>query len=191
MKDSNFGDVASESKHSDLPHGDTDAGGGTLSMDETFELLKNNRRRLVLEYLIREDEEAKLDVLADHVTAIENDTDVDSITSEERKRVYVALYQFHLPKMSDMGVINYDKDRGNISLTDRGRELHHERERHSGPPRRWYLAYLGVACVGIVGTLVSALFWNPALAIGWLGGETVLLVILALADASASGNSII
>lgn len=160
----------------------------TLSMDETFELLKNNRRRLVLEYLMRHDGEAKLDDIADHVTAIENDTEVSAITSEERKRVYVGLYQFHLPKMADMGVIDYEQSRGNVVLTDRGRQLHHEHERHSGAERRWYLAYLGVAGAGIVGVIVSVLLSSTAVAVAWLAGQSVAVALLALANASASVN---
>jgi len=162
--------------------------GRTLSMDETFELLKNNRRRLVLEYLIRHDGEAKLDNIADHVTAIENDTEVSAITSAERKRVYVGLYQFHLPKMADMGVIDYEQSRGSVALTDRGRQLHHEHERHSRSERRWYLAYLGIAGAGALGVLLSVVLSSTAVAVTWLAGQTVVLALLALANASAVGN---
>ena len=174
------------------PSGEPDEGSNgaeeTLSMDETFELLKNNRRRLVLEYLMRHDGEAKLDEIADHVTAIENDTEVSAITSTERKRVYVGLYQFHLPKMADMGVVDYQQSRGNVVLTDRGRQLHNEHERHSGSERRWYLAYLGVAGAGVLGVLVSVVLSSTAVAVALLAGQTVVLALIALANASAAGN---
>jgi hypothetical protein len=88
-----------------------------LEIGEVFELLKNERRRRVIEYLKDEDDgETTLDVLAEHIAALENDIDVRQLSSSQRKRVYIALYQCHLPKMDNFGVIDYDKDRGTVAL---------------------------------------------------------------------------
>lgn len=154
-----------------------------LTIDEIFEILKNNRRRLVLEYLADDDGLVKLTDLADHVTAIENDTDISSITSEERKRVYVGLYQFHLPKMADMGVVEYDKDRGDVALTERGKKLYQRHEQESATERPWHLAYLGIAGGGVLAVTASVLAWDPAIGIALLAFQTILLGITALAHA--------
>jgi hypothetical protein len=55
--------------------------------------------------------------IAEHIAALEHDTTVDSLRSKQRQRVYIALYQSHLPKMDDAGVINYNQDRGLVEAT--------------------------------------------------------------------------
>ncbi|QUO46894.1 MULTISPECIES: DUF7344 domain-containing protein [Halorubrum] len=85
-----------------------------IGFDQLFEILKNERRRRVLGYLIESGEEVTLDELAEAIAARETGKDVRQITSQERKRVYVGLYQCHLPKMHDYGAISYNKPRGRI-----------------------------------------------------------------------------
>ncbi len=98
------------------PKRDTQA---DLEIGEVFEILKNERRRMVIEYLKnQEDGSATLDVVAEHIAAIENDVDVSQISSSQRKRVYIGLYQCHLPKMDEYGVVDYEKSRGTIELRD-------------------------------------------------------------------------
>jgi len=92
-----------------------------LGFDQIFDILKNQRRRHVLRYLEEADDEVRLGELADQIAAWENDKDVSQITSQERKRVYVGLYQCHLPKMDDMGVVDFNKPRG---LIDCGKNIH-------------------------------------------------------------------
>lgn len=151
----------------------------SLSLDERFEILKNERRRIVLRYLEDADETIKLRELADQVTAIENDTDVEAITSEERKRVYVGLYQFHLPKMAKMGIIEYDQDRGDITLTEVGKDL--SQESGSGDSgRQWQRAYLAVAMLGVIGVVITVLAQSWLVSTGVLAVGTLLLLGLTL-----------
>lgn len=82
-------------------------------IDQVFTVLKNQRRRAVLRYLQTADE-VELGTLAEQIAASECDKEVSQITSRERKRVYVGLYQSHLPKMEDVGAISYNKPRGII-----------------------------------------------------------------------------
>jgi hypothetical protein len=85
-----------------------------MGFDQLFEILKNQRRRRVLQYIIDGNEEVTLDELAEVIAARETGKDIRQITSQERKRVYVGLYQCHLPKMDDYGAISYNKPRGRI-----------------------------------------------------------------------------
>lgn len=90
-----------------------------LDIGEVFELLKNERRRRVIRFLKdQEDGTATLDVLAEHIAALENDIEVAQLSSSQRKRVYIGLYQCHLPKMDDFGVVEFRKNRGIIHLRD-------------------------------------------------------------------------
>lgn len=97
----------------------------SLSTDDTFHLLQNARRRAALRYISghadecgHADESAfEMREIADQVAAWENDKPVAQITSSERQRVYIALYQNHLPKLDDAGVIDYNQSRGIVEAT--------------------------------------------------------------------------
>lgn len=86
----------------------------TIGIDQVFEILKNQRRRWVLRYLETADGQVVLSDLAEEIASCENEKDISQITSQERKRVYVGLYQVHLPKMDDMNIISFNKPRGLI-----------------------------------------------------------------------------
>ena len=117
-----------------------------LPLDQVFEILKNERRRLVLHYLESNDGESTLSDLAEHIAAIENDTTVKAISSTQRKRVYVGLYQCHLPKMDDMDIIEFDQNRGTVKLSQNAEQV----KSYLGEPdeQPWYKMYLGVTVVG-------------------------------------------
>jgi DNA-binding transcriptional ArsR family regulator len=87
-----------------------------LSRDVLFDLLRNSRRRQVMRYL-GEHDHADIGELAEHIAAVENGTDPETLSSSERKRVYVSLYQSHLPKLAEADVVDYDKERGTVSRT--------------------------------------------------------------------------
>lgn len=126
-----------------------------LSRDDVFDLLRNSRRREVLRYLDSlEDGETTLSHLAEEIAAKEHDTTVDGITSSQRKRVYIGLYQGHLPKMADRGVIEYDKNRGTVKLKDMSQLAPHlyspESDERSATPAVAALALSAVIIVGLV-----------------------------------------
>ncbi|WP_257300328.1 hypothetical protein [Haloarchaeobius sp. FL176] len=85
-----------------------------LSHDKVFHLLQNERRRRVIRYL--HDKEGKTDMrdIAEKVAAWEHDKTVRTLSSEERQRVYIPLYQNHLPKLDDEGIIDYNQSRGTV-----------------------------------------------------------------------------
>lgn len=89
----------------------------TLSKDQIFHLLQNERRRLALTYLQGVDEEVKMRDVAEQVAAWEHDTTVEALDSDQRQRVYIPLYQNHLPKLDEEGVIEYDQSRGVVRRT--------------------------------------------------------------------------
>lgn len=94
-----------------------------LSKSEIFELLSAERRQEVLKYLDNNDGRADLGELAEHVAGLECGCDPGQLSSQQRKRAYVGLYQCHLPKMADAGVIDYDSNRGTIALNERSVRL--------------------------------------------------------------------
>jgi len=102
----------------------TDAGAPpALSKDTLFEILKNQRRRDALLYLKTNDGVATLSDMAEFIAAKENGIDIGALSSSQRKRVYIGLYQCHLPKMAGAGIVDFDKNRGNIALRPAAEQL--------------------------------------------------------------------
>ncbi|GAA0231538.1 hypothetical protein ACFFQF_25790 [Haladaptatus pallidirubidus] len=88
-----------------------------LSRDKIFHILQTQRRRDALRYLKSTDGPIEMRDLAEQVAAWENDTTVRKLSSNERQRVYIALYQSHLPKLDNEGIIEYNQSRG---IVERG-----------------------------------------------------------------------
>lgn len=89
-----------------------------ISTDEIFFLLKNRRRRSVIEYLLDAGGQAQFDDLVVAIAAREKEKAVEEITYKERKSVHTSLYQSHLPKLQEAGVVEYDRRSGSVVLTD-------------------------------------------------------------------------
>lgn len=96
---------------------ETGTEGRRIERDQLFHLLQNERRRRALDYLRKQEGSVRMRDVVDHVAAAEHDTSPEALRSDERKRVHIALYQSHLPKLDQAGVIDYDQDRGIISRT--------------------------------------------------------------------------
>lgn len=87
-----------------------------ISKDDVYHLLQNSRRRAVLRYLCAHDdtEVFEMRAIAEEVAAWEDDTTVTQLHSDQRQRIYVSLFQSHLPKLSTHGAIEYEQSRGII-----------------------------------------------------------------------------
>ena len=149
-----------------------------LPLDVIFELLKNQRRRYLLRYLEEQDGKVPLGELAEHVAALENNTTVNALTSGQRKRVYVGLYQCHLPKMDDAGVIDFNRDRGLIELNESASQLEAYLEEPTESERPWHSYYLGLTVVGGLAYGASYVALSPA-HLATTGAVIGLLVAIA------------
>lgn len=78
-----------------------------IGHDDVFDVLSNQRRRHVIEELDR-DPDLTLSALAEQLAAIEEDCAPDRVTTDERKRVYISLYQTHLPALDEAGVLDFE-----------------------------------------------------------------------------------
>jgi len=139
-----------------------------VPLEHIFTILQNERRRQVLRYLADQDGPVSISDLSEAVAASENGKSVRQITSQERKRVYVGLYQAHLPKMADMGFIKFNKDRGIIDLGPAA-EAAFPYLNDDVPQRyNWPIYYLGLVGGGWVLLAVSFLtrLLTPLLASG-------------------------
>lgn len=159
-------------------------GNATLSRDETFELLSNHRRRFALHHLQQNGERADLGELSEHVAAWENDIGVAEVSSAERKRVYTSLQQFHLPKMDEKGVIEFDDREGVVELTPVAEDVDIYLEVVEGNDVPWSQYYLGLAAVNL-GLLVAALAGTYPLRLVPTAGWALFIVTTFLVSALA------
>lgn len=157
----------------------------TLPMTDVFDVLKNERRRAVVRYLLEHGGSANLSDVAEHVAAGENDTTVRRLTSQERKRVRISLYQCHLPRMDSLGVIEFDKNRGTLALRDAVSqlrpylELDTETDRSTDAADRVaFAAAVGVAALVTAGTLGLG-FLSAVPPVGWTVLSVLALVWIA------------
>jgi DNA-binding transcriptional ArsR family regulator len=132
-----------------------------LTKDTVFSVLSNQRRRHVLRCLRDEPDGSNIRDLSRQIAAWENDVSVEEITYKQRKRVYTSLHQTHLPKLADSGVIDYDRDRGTVALTERAATLEEFLHASDAPSTPWPGLYLAVAVAGVAATLLAAVDLLP------------------------------
>ena len=152
-----------------------------LGFDRVFGVLRNQRRRRILRYLITHDDSATIGTLAEHIAVLENDTTQTALTSRERKRVYISLYQSHLPKMDDADAIEFDKARGTITSGPNAARF----EPYLDEPQesvRWCRYYLLLAGIGgllfIIQSIVTPTGLSLAqLLVSILGGFALLSTV--------------
>jgi len=148
-----------------------------LGQDTLFSLLSNPRRRFILQHLNRVDTPVTLQDLSVETAAWENETDVGDLTSQQRKRVQVSLYQTHIPALEDAGIIEYDSDSGEITLTERADDLNvYLNGDVEEDTRPWEVYYLALAAAGVVVYAASTLtvgiseLWTTVVGLVWILG---------------------
>lgn len=149
---------------------------GRVESDDVFEVLANRRRRYVLHYLRQQQRPVDLRELSTQVAAWENGVPVADVSRQQRKRVYTALRQTHLPTMDAAGVLVYDHGRGVATPAPGAADVAASLELVVGGRRPWddyYLALGLLSCAAVVGawtvptppfTLLSGLGWAAAIA---------------------------
>ncbi|ELZ59391.1 MULTISPECIES: DUF7344 domain-containing protein [Halorubrum] len=131
-----------------------------ISEDELYKVLANQRRRFAV-HLLKGESGGSVEIgeMAEQIAAWENDVDVAEITGSDRKRVYTALQQSHLPKMDDAGVVEFNKDRGVVEPTPALEDVDVYMDVVEGSEIPWSQYYLGLSGVA---TALTAAVWLGA-----------------------------
>lgn len=87
-----------------------------LSKADIHDILSNGRRRRIIEELRNGFGEVTLRDLAETIAEIE--TSQSPAPRDVRQSVYNSLHQTHLPRLDEEGIIEYDRDRKTILLTE-------------------------------------------------------------------------
>ena len=162
-----------------------------LDEDQIYHLLQNERRRNVLRYLHDVDGQVSMRDIAEQVAAWENNCTVQAITSDERQRVYIPLYQSHLPKLDEEGIIEYNKSRGTVEKTQMADVLYDYLEpatvtaddgedESDDDQTRWERYYLGASGIGAALLAGTTLGLSPLAIPSGSVGLTILGMFWAL-----------
>lgn len=94
---------------------------GTLDEAVIHDVLRNERRRLVLERLRDTDDEQAVGDLAEHIAEVESGESPPP--RNVRQSVYISLHQTHLPKLDTLHIVTYDSSAKVVSLGTSAVEL--------------------------------------------------------------------
>lgn len=140
--------------------GDDAATNGALGEGEIHDVLRNDRRRLAIKALRDRNGRASVRDLSEEVAARE--TGEDPPPKKKRQSVYVSLHQTHLPKLDDLGILDYDGDNKTVTLADRVEEVEVYMEVVPQYGLSWGEVYFALGLFGFL-TTVAALIGVPGI----------------------------
>lgn len=135
-------------------------GSHALSDEDIHDVLRNRRRRLVLELLQANGGEATARELSEHIATVESGENPPP--RKVRQSAYVSLHQTHLPKLNKLDIIEYDEQAKTVNLNDRHGELSVYLETVPRYGLSWSEFYIGVGILAIL-TVVGASMDVPVL----------------------------
>ncbi len=135
-----------------------------FSQAELFDVFSNARRRQAVRYLKRQGGVCDLSPLVEQVAAWENEIGTDEVTRTQRRRVYISLYQTHLPMLEDHGIVDWDPDTHTIDLLPSSEVFEPYLDRQVGYQRPWHRIYAGVTALGVVTLALTWLSVGPVTA---------------------------
>lgn len=152
-----------------------------LSQAELFDVFSNARRRMAVRYLTGRKGTCDLTPVVEQVAAWENGVQPDDVTRAQRRRVYISLYQTHLPMLADHGIIEWNPEDHRIELRQDSRRFEPYLKTHPDDDTR-HRPYVALSVGAVVGLGVSLLSVGPAGAIGApIAAVVICLCFLAVA----------
>ncbi len=88
---------------------------------EIHDILRNDRRRNVIEHLRNNGGPTTVRTLSERIA--ERESGESPAPRKLRESVYNSLHQTHLPKLDDQGVIDYDRNRKVVELLEGARQI--------------------------------------------------------------------
>ena len=87
------------------------------SLDNLFDVLRNERRRYVLYYLAAQDRAVPIEELVEQVARWGAEEESPPLPDEVYERAQITLTHRDLPKLSDEPYVQYNRDARRIELT--------------------------------------------------------------------------
>lgn len=144
---------------------------------EIHDILSNERRQLILQFLQAASGSMTAQELAERIA--EAETGTAPPPRNIRQSAYVSLHQTHLPKLDELGVIEYDHIEKTVRLSDRAAEVRFYMESVPKYGLSWSEYYIVVSALGLL-LIVASEIGVPVIAdIGALTLSAVVLVLIA------------
>lgn len=86
---------------------------GDEGVDEVLSLVSESRRRQTL-YCLLSNRTLDIDTIATQIAAWENNESIASVSKQAEESIKIALHHNHLPKLAEVGIIEYDGRSGDI-----------------------------------------------------------------------------
>jgi hypothetical protein len=165
------------------PASESDA---TLTEREIHDVLRNDRRRLVLERLRERGGDETVSDLAEFIAGVE--AEATPPPRNVRQSVYVSLHQTHLPKLDELGIVDYDPNEKSVSLSGGAEKVVPYMTGSSNATESWAEFFAAVGLVGLVSVALAAA-GVPVLAghAAVVGGGALAIVALAAIYQLATG----
>lgn len=163
-----------------------------LDRSEIHDVLRNDRRRMVLEQLATAGGRETLRELSERIA--ERETDETPAPRDVRRSVYVSLQQTHLPKLHDLGIIDYDDSAQVVELDRNAEELSVYMEVVPTYGLSWAEYYAAVAVLGLLATLASSIGVPAMVAVApwtWATLALALVLVSAVYQATIQRSSIV
>lgn len=159
---------------------------------EIHEVLSNERRQLVLEFLREAGGSLEARELANKIAEVESGQSPPP--ENVRQSAYVALHQTHLPKLDELGIVTYDQGEHVVDLQERANEVSIYMETVPKYGLSWSEVYIGISALGLlfiiggeIGVPVLADIGSLVLASGTFG----LIILAAVYQTITQRSSII
>jgi hypothetical protein len=120
---------------------------------QIHQLLANERRRAVIERLDASPGTVTVRELSTWVAATE--TGESPPPARARDSVYTSLHQTHLPKLDQMGVVEYDRDRSLVHLRPAARQVDRHMDVVNGLGVTWGGYYRSLGVFGLLMVIAS------------------------------------
>lgn len=98
-------------------------GAEPLSEDVVFDVLRDERRRVVLEVLRDREGPVTVHTVSEAVASRESETPVQQLSPERVQQVWIALGHSHLPKLDEANIVDYDRDRNVVERRPQADQL--------------------------------------------------------------------
>ncbi|KYH26708.1 hypothetical protein HAPAU_18090 [Halalkalicoccus paucihalophilus] len=147
-----------------------------LEEGDIHDILRNDRRRAVIEFLLEHNERATIRELSEHIAALESGEDPPP--RNIRQSVYVSLHQTHLPKLEGLGVVSYDTDSKDVELRERAGHVEAYMDQTHETSDRFPLVYVAIGILGALLTIGS--FVAGSVAELWIWVLPLFVIIAAL-----------
>lgn len=152
---------------------------------EVYELLSNPRRRELLRQLPA-DEWVSLREVSERIAAAETGT-LD-VPRAVRETVYVSLYQTHVPRLCELGVMEFDREERRVRLIDRrGVGLYMDRVTRHGVTWGEVFRWTGtIGLTAVVASLAEVPVVNAVDPLLWASGALAAIATASVAQLARS-----